>query len=385
MRKQNLSKVVNHVSAATIAQGPYDVGDNEKLISAIAADSSVLREFGLGVSAFHLNQMAEYSGMSEGAGMDAALTAPLTDAATGVPVQFLQEHVPGMVRIVTSGRQIDMLTGMTTMGSFEDDEIVQMIQEATGQATEYSDHANSPVSSYNTTFDRTSIVRFEASAESHYLQSARAARINVDDMAESRYGASEALEITRNMVAFFGYNNGQNRTYGFLNDPNLPAYVNVATGASGQTTWVSKDYHEIIADIITAIQALEIRLQNRVNIRNVKTVLALPTGFQTQFSKVSTNGKSIWEWLNESYPNMRIETAPELNNANGNAEVFYLYVETVPGSGTDNQMTWRQAVPAKMQMLGTEQKAKGVLEAYAMATGGARALRPYAIVRYSGI
>ena len=33
-------------------------------------------------------------------------------------------------------------------------------------------------------------------------------------------------------IGFYGFNSGANNTYGYLNDPGLGAYVEVATGAS---------------------------------------------------------------------------------------------------------------------------------------------------------
>ncbi len=61
-----------------------------------------------------------------------------------------------------------------------------------------------------------------------------------------RESAGLALEQQRNAVGFYGYNSGNNFTYGFLNDPNLPAYMTVAaTGTGSSTLWSTKTFLEI--------------------------------------------------------------------------------------------------------------------------------------------
>jgi hypothetical protein len=86
-----------------------------------------------------------------------------------------------------------------------------------------------------------------------------------------------ALDIQRNRVGFVGYNGGANRTYGFLNDPSLPAYSNVPNGASASPTWASKTYLEIIADIRGMVQALRTQMGDNIDPAKDKMTLALAT------------------------------------------------------------------------------------------------------------
>ena len=82
---------------------------------------------------------------------------------------------------------------------------------------------------------------------------------------------------------------------------------------------------------------------------------------------------------------MRVVSAPQLNAANGGANVFYLYAEHVEDGASDDSRTWVQVVPAKFQALGVERQAKAYIEDYTNATAGVLLKRPYAVVRYSGI
>lgn len=304
----------------------------------------------------------------------------VTTASISNPVQFLQAWLPGLVRVLTAARKADDLMGIMTAGSWEDEEVVQSLLEPTGEAQAYGDYTTIPLSSWNMNFERRTVVRFEKGFMVGLLEDARAARVRINSAAEKRNAAALALEIRRNSIGFYGYNGGNNRTYGFLNDPSLPAYVTVAGG-----TWATKTFLQITADIRSAVAALENQAQGTVDVTKTPMILALALSVNQYLSVTSDFGNSVRQWLRETYPNVRVEAVPELNAANGGANVFYLYAERVEDGGTDGGQTWAQIVPAKFQALGTEKRAKGYLEDFSNATAGVMLKRPYAVVRRSGV
>ena len=320
-----------------------------------------------------------------GFGMDANLTSPLTTASITTPVQFLQAWLPGFVEIITAARRIDNLVGITTQGSWHDEEIVQGVLEKTGNATLYGDLTNTPLTSWNVNYERRTIVRFEEGMTVGRLEEARASAIRTNSPENKRSAAANSLEIERNRVGFMGYNGGNNRTYGFLNSPQLPAYGTVPAGASTDTEWSGKTFLEIIADLRMAFQAIRTATQEQVDPTSDPTTLAIATDAMDYLSTVSEFGVSVREWMTENYPNCRPVSAPELNSANGGANVFYLYAETVNDSGSDDNRTFVQVVPTKFQTLGVDQKHKSYTEAYSNATSGVLLKRPYAVIRRSGI
>jgi hypothetical protein len=99
----------------------------------------------------------------------------------------------------------------------------------------------------------------------------------------------------------------------------------------------------------------------------------------------NTYGYTVQKWLNENYPNITVEAIPQFENANAGASVFYLYAESVPGTGTDDGRSIYQLVPAKMQPLNTVQTVKGFDEGYTNALAGCYVKRGYAIVRFTGV
>lgn len=318
--------------------------------------------------------------------MDAGIQNLITTASIPTLIQFLQNWLPGFVNIVTAARKIDDLVGMSIFGDWEDEEIVQGILEVTGTSVPYGDYTNVPLASWNLNFEPRTIVRFEEGLKVGRLEEARASKQRVNSTQSKRTGAALALEIQRNGVGFFGYNNGLNRTYGFFTDPNLPAYVTVANSGSGSSTlWANKNFAQIQADILTAIVQLRTQSQDLIDPEKVAITLALPTDCVDRLATTTDFGYSVRKWMTDTYPKIRVVSAPELNLVNGGANVFYLYADSVQDDSTDDGRTWIQAVQAKFMVVGVAKTTKGSEEDYANATAGLMLKRPYAVVRYTGI
>lgn len=315
-----------------------------------------------------------------------ALTPGLTTPSITTPLQFLQAWLPGFVKTLTQARKIDTLVGVVTAGSWEDEEVVQGVMELTGRAVPYGDYTNVPLSSWNVNFERRTIVRHEEGLRVGRLEESRASRINANSAEAKREAAAEALDISRNNIGFYGYNDGDNRTYGFLNDPSLPAYESVATGDGGGTEWSTKTFLEITADIREMASALRTQSGDNITPRDIDITLAVATDAVEFLSITNELGTaSVEEWMTKTYPRMRAESAPELNGANGGDNVAYMYAETVPGGSSDDNRTMIQIVPTRFMTLGVEQQTKAYIEDFTNATAGIMVKRPYAVVRRSGI
>lgn len=357
--------------------GPRDI----RPLSLKGADNyRSLVNIGIGLDERHVRAMAD------GLGMDSSLQATVTTANTPTPVQFLQNWLPGFVKVLTGARKIDELIGITTMGAWHQEEVVQGVLENTGLSVPYGDYTSVPYSSWNLTFERRTVVRFEEGMRVGNLEEARASEVRVNSAETKRESAALALEIQRNLIGFNGYNSGNDRTYGFLNDPNLPNYVNVAaTGTGAALTWASKTFLNITADIRTAIVALRTQAKDNIDPKKTPMTLAVATNAIDYLSVTSDFGISVADWMAKTYPNIRVESAPQLNTANGGAGVFYLYAEKAADTSTDDGNTFAQIVPAKFQVVGVAKHAKGYEEDYSNATAGVMCKRPFLVVRYSGI
>lgn len=308
-----------------------------------------------------------------------------TTPSITVATQFLQNLLQGFVRQNTTARKIDTILGVMTAGDAEDEQVVQGFVEMAGSAVPYGDDTNIQYSSYNENWLIRNIVRFQHGIRVGWLQQKRAAKIRLDPASESRMSSVRALEIQRNAVGFLGFNGGNNQTYGLLNDPNLPNYVNFPNGASASPLWKNKTLTEITADIRTMVVALRTNSGDTIDPEVIDMTLVLPTAVVDRLTTNSDYGYSVRKWLTETYPRIRVVSAPEFNNANGGASAAYLFADRVPDESSDGEQTIVQIVPAKFLALGVKQEIKGFEEAYLNALAGVMVKRPYGVVRYSGL
>lgn len=315
----------------------------------------------------------------------AASQSALSTPSIAAQIQFLQTWLPGFVQFATAARNIDKLIGMQTVGAWEDEEVVQRTLEPIGNAMPYLDHTNVPLASWNVNFERRTVVRFELGLLVGTLEEMRSARMRLATAAEKRKAVQLALEIQRNRIGFYGYNNGNNRTYGLLNDPQLPAYQTVANGAGGSPLWSSKTFLEITKDLRLALSQLRTNSKDVIDPKSTPITLAIATSRVDLLTITSDFGISVLDWLRTNYPNVRIESAPELDDANGGAAVFYMYADKVDDGSTDDSAVIAQIVPAKFMALGVEKRSKSYVEDFANATAGTLVKRPYAVVRLTGI
>jgi hypothetical protein len=353
---------------------------DEAQLAALARDPQTMRR--LGIAMDH-----NFARSALSVAMDAGITQPVTTPTTGVPVQFLQNFLQGVVHILTTARRGDVLAPVMTVGDWSDEEIVLTVLEHLGSPELYKDHGDMPLASWNNTYERRTIVRFELGAEQTKLDEERSAKANVNSMDEKRAAVALAFEILRNEIFFYGYNSGTNRTYGILNDPNLSAFITLPNGSGGDNTWASKTVAERVTDIVTAVATLRSQSGSQVDPESARLKLAVASSIKDLMNESDgsfSNGMTVNEWLSKNYPNITVDAIPEFDGADGGENVFYLYAESVDGSGTDDGLTMIQAVPTKMTALNTVTTMRGMREGYTNATAGCFVKRGYAVVRYSG-
>lgn len=331
--------------------------------------------------------------LSDRMGITVALDAvPPANMPGGIPspLRFLQEVLPGIVRVLTTPRKIDELIGVDAVGRWEDEQVIVKMMESLGLAQPYTDISNIPLANYNPGYDQRTIVRFEAGLRVGPLEEARTSAADIDARAEKRLAALMSLDIARNEVGFFGFNAGDNRTFGILNDPGLPPFVTVPAGAGGDTEWSTKTFDEVISDIRLLLELIRTRSGDNVDPNTAAITLALPTSAMGALGLIgagSSNGFSVQAYLDQTFRNVRIVSVPQFEDANGGESVAMAWADAAPeGDGsTDNGRTWMQLVPERGRLLGSEQGAKHYVEDHTNATAGVLLKRPILVAAISGV
>ena len=303
---------------------------------------------------------------------------PITEGSIITPWQFLQHWMPKAITVVTQACKIDDLVGRTIAGEWHDESIVQEIVEYTGHTRPYGDKTNTPLAGFNRVYEDRTIIRFEEGLMTGKLEELRteAAGSRLSSYDARRAALASAFKLDQNAVGFFGYNLGRNKTYGLLNDPNLPNFGQVAKGAANSTLWSTKTYHEIIRDINTAVAELRTQTGTNFDPDRDSFVLGVASNCVDFLLTENDHGKSAKEWFKTTFPKSRIVAVPEFTGAVGGENCFYVILDKLNGNKCVDQF-----VPAEFRLMGVEQKAKGLFELYTNATAGVMVLQPIGVVR----
>lgn len=309
------------------------------------------------------------------AAMDSALIG--SAATTGfVPAHMLQTWLAGTIRAITTPVDIDYVAGITTVGNWHDDEIGVRTEEDFGLAELYGDVTNIPLANSNPGYELRDVVRFEQGFQVGELEMRRMGAAGFQQEQSKRRAATKSLDVARNMVGWNGIAN--TRTYGLLNDPNLPA----VQGLVG-TAWLSATFDQLVTHFTAMRNKLESQMGQSLR-DDAAFLLLLPAGYRGVMNKYNTAGNlSFGQWLAENYPNVRTEYINSLKAAIGGKDVAYLIAENVSEldeSDTDSA-TLIQAVPSRYEVVGSEKRAKGYIETASNALAGIIVLRPWAVAR----
>lgn len=364
--------------------------------AALAADfaSGDIAKFGIGGSPVAMRELAQRFVDMVGTdaqaikhyGMD-DVTGGISTASAAIPAQFLRQFLPGIVSAAVMPRKIDEMIGKEMFGDPFMEEVVMTFVENTANSRPYGDNANTMLTNFNVNYERRTVVRMENGIEVRRQEEARNAMQNINAADAKRKGASMQLSLDRNLIGHVGWNSGANLTYGVLNAPNLSAYTSVPNGVSGTATWATKTFDEKLYDHRLLINQVRTQSGGLFDPFTQEFTVCVPTSMMDHYATPNSLGSAtLMEVLLKTYPKMRVVNTTLFQSANAGANVIYVYAESIDdGLSTDNGQVWVQAVQSEFFTLGTEQKSKGYLEAYMMATAGSICKRPYAVARGTGI
>lgn len=301
------------------------------------------------------------------------------------PWFFLNYLAKKPITIVTQRTTIDECVGRSTEGSWAHASITKQFRELTGRSAPYDDFVESAAPRVNRayTYESRDIIRLAAGMIVTELENRRAAMIpgQYSPNQDKRAAIALLFKLDRDAIGYFGYRLGNARCWGLLNDPNLLPFVSVAAGEGGSTKWADKTFHEIIADLMTAVATVQKQLKANFIPTSAKFKLVLPLGCATYLGKVpECGGKTVNDWIKEQWKKCEIVISPVFDEALGGENVFYIIVDEVGANPVAEQH-----VPASLFMVGSMKREAGMSELWSMATAGTFVTQPLGIGRFFGI
>lgn len=316
--------------------------------------------------------------------MDSALIGGGSGGVPGyVSRNALETWLPGTLRTITQVRNADRILGVTVVGDPFDEEIKLTVEEIAGQPVPYADNTPIPFADIRTTTEARKPITFELGFSVGLRESKRLDAQGIEAATSKRRAVTEALDMSRNRVAFNGYNGSGSNTYGLLNEPNLAGYeVHSSNGFSAVGWDGSVTFDSLTTDFSAMFKQIVSQSGGHVQ-EDAQMVFVIPTIYLNHLNVMHSNtGLTFRAWLNQNYANLRIENTPEFNDAQTKG-VAYLIVENAgqyDDSDTDGA-TIIQVVPERFRVLGSETQIKGYVEDCVNTTAGVWVLRPWAVCR----
>jgi len=305
-----------------------------------------------------------------------AQTQLLTNPNAGIPL-FLSNIVdPQVVRILTAPTRAAEIYGETKKGDWTTTSTYFPFIEPTGYTTSYGDWNNDGAAGANVNWLARQSYLFQTVVQWGEHELARYGLAGIQYATEIEIAAAIAITKFMNKTYFFGVAGLQN--YGMLNDPNMIASISPTTKTAGGTTWAAGTAQENFNDINKAFAQLVTQMGGWVVDNNTAMTLVIPPAQLPNLNKVSSFNVSAMTTIMQTFPNLTIQTAPELATQAGN--VLQLFIKNYQGVETSYG-----AYTEKMRNHAVVTEMSGWKQKKSAGTWGAINRRPIAFVTMLGI
>ena len=288
------------------------------------------------VYGIHLYGAQAYQGEGGALAMDSVPNytpgTPVTVSNDGVMVQFLNYIDPKIIDIAVAPNRAAEIFGEGKVSDWTQIYATFILAEQTGQPAAYGDFSKDGTSGVNFNYEQRQQFLVQAFMEAGDLEIERAGAGRIDLVNRKRIAQVRTLDQWQNRAYFFGVSGLLN--YGVLTDPALTAANVPTTGAAG-TTWANKTALEIYADFLAAYQRILTASNGLLSVNvdtNIEIVFCLPNTVQAYLGKKNEFGLSVRGLVKETFPNARIESAPQFATASGN--ILYAFIPGAEGEET---------------------------------------------------
>jgi hypothetical protein len=247
----------------------------------------------------------------------------ITAPNAGILAMFTTYVDPRVIEIAVEPMKAAQIFGETKKGTWVDDNLQFPIAESTGEVSSYDDFGTNGMSGANVNWENRQPYHYQTIVEVGEREVERAGAAKLDWVARKQIAAALVLNKFQNKSYFFGVSGLAN--YGILNDPSLSASL-------PGSDWDALTADQVFASIQGALYGRLIGQTKGLIDRDFAGVLLLSPQNEVNLLKTNQYNVNVVDQLKKNFPNMRIETAPEMSTAAG--ELVYLIVEEYEGVRT---------------------------------------------------
>ena len=247
----------------------------------------------------------------------------ITAPNAGILAMFTTYVDPRVIEVAVEPMKAAQIFGETKKGTWVDDNLQFPIAESTGEVSSYDDFGTNGMSGANVNWENRQPYHYQTIVEVGEREVERAGAAKLDWVARKQIAAALVLNKFQNKSYFNGVSGLAN--YGLLNDPSLSASL-------PGSDWDALTAEQVFASIQGALYGRLIGQTKGLVDRDARMVLLLSPANEVNLLKTNQYNVNVIDQLKKNFPNLRVETAPEMSTAAG--ELVYLIVEEYEGVRT---------------------------------------------------
>lgn len=254
------------------------------------------------------------------------------DPNASVPAYMRAYANPQVIEVLTAKRAYKQVANEVKQGDFATAFTQFRCLEFTGDVQPYGDYDGNGVSGVNTGFPVREQYRFQTTIKVGDLEQQENAEAKIDLFAEKQRAAAVNIDTAFNKYAFYGVQG--KAIYGLLNDPSLNAAI-TPISVGGVTAWSGKNANQQMDDLNKLMAQLYTQAAGHID-DNTKTKLLVSPATLAAMNKVNDYGITMKKMIADTYPNMEIESVPELYNATTGNSTMYVLADEIMGQDVVN-------------------------------------------------
>lgn len=246
----------------------------------------------------------------------------ITTPNAGILAMFTTYVDPRVIEIAVEPMKAAQIFGETKKGSWTDDTLQFPIGESTGEVSSYDDYSTNGMVGTNVNWEDRQPYHYQTIVEVGEREVERAGAARLDWVARKQISAALVLNKFQNKSYFYGVDGLRN--WGIINDPAL-------TAPASKGVWTSMTAENVFKAVQDLYQLLVSQTGGLID-RSEKMTLLLSPENEVNLLKTNQYNVNVVDQLQKNFPNLRIETAPEMSTQAG--ELVYLIVDSYEGVDT---------------------------------------------------